>query len=445
MRAILVLAMKDLQLLLRDRGAAFFTFVFPVGIALFFGYVFSGSSSEPLQVAAWVEEPSPAAERLVRSLGEDGGFELTVAESREKGEDLVRRGRASALIVVPKGYAAGLDNVFAGGGARLDLVVDPSRKAEGAMLVGKMHEVAFRTVFTSFSEPQQLDRVLDNAEKKLQEAKLGLTEQLAFRTVFGAVRSLSAGAKETPAPDAGASAASPDAAAPAPKSAGSALSGWQPVTVKMTELPLRRGVPTNSFAISFMQGIAWALFGAVLSFSSSMAEERERGTLVRLQVSPMTPAGILAGKTLACFITCFATQWVLVAIGVAFFKVEVSSWPLLALTSAVTAFAFAGIMMLLAASFRTQGAAQGAGRAILLMLAMVGGGTVPVVFMPAFLRTASSVSPFKWALMANEGATWRGWTIGVAEMQLSLGVLLAIGVIGLGSGLMMMRRAGARA
>ena len=408
MRAILVLAMKDLQLLLRDRGAAFFTFVFPVGIALFFGYVFSGSSSEPLQVAAWVEEPSPAAERLVRSLGEDGGFELTVAESREKGEDLVRRGRASALIVVPKGYAAGLDNVFAGGGARLDLVVDPSRKAEGAMLVGKMHEVA-------------------------------------FRTVFGAVRSLSAGAKETPAPDAGASAASPDAAAPAPKSAGSALSGWQPVTVKMTELPLRRGVPTNSFAISFMQGIAWALFGAVLSFSSSMAEERERGTLVRLQVSPMTPAGILAGKTLACFITCFATQWVLVAIGVAFFKVEVSSWPLLALTSAVTAFAFAGIMMLLAASFRTQGAAQGAGRAILLMLAMVGGGTVPVVFMPAFLRTASSVSPFKWALMANEGATWRGWTIGVAEMQLSLGVLLAIGVIGLGSGLMMMRRAGARA
>ena len=52
MRAAVFLALKDLRLLLRDRAAAFFTFVFPLAIALFFGYVFSGTTSEPLRVAA---------------------------------------------------------------------------------------------------------------------------------------------------------------------------------------------------------------------------------------------------------------------------------------------------------------------------------------------------------------------------------------------------------
>ena len=40
MRAVLALALKDLRLLARDRAAAFFTFAFPLAIALFFGYVF---------------------------------------------------------------------------------------------------------------------------------------------------------------------------------------------------------------------------------------------------------------------------------------------------------------------------------------------------------------------------------------------------------------------
>jgi ABC-2 type transport system permease protein len=104
----------------------------------------------------------------------------------------------------------------------------------------------------------------------------------------------------------------------------------------------------------------------------------------------------------------------------------------------VTAFGFSGIMMLLAAGFRTQGGAQGAGRAVLLVLAMIGGGTVPIVFMPPFLRVASNLSPFKWAVMAAEGATWRSW--GMAEMLLPLAVLAAIGVFGLTVGTALVRR-----
>jgi ABC-2 type transport system permease protein len=421
MRASLVLALKDLRLLSRDRAAAFFTFVFPLAIALFFGYVFSGTTAEPMRVAAFVESASPASDALVRALSEDGAFVLNRVESREDGERLVRSGTAAALVVVPASYAAGVDGMLTGAGPHLGLVVDPSRRAEGSMLVGKVHEVGFRTVFSSMADPVQFGRAIDRMEASLKDSEFSASDKLAIRVALGRARSMAA---QSPKDAGGGS--------------GSGMSGWKPVSVDVTELAMRPGIPANSFAISFTQGVAWALFGAVLAFGSGIAEERQRGTLVRLRVSPMSPNGILMGKALACFLTCMATEWLLVFVGIAFFHVAVSSWLTMVVVIAVTAFGFSGLMMLLAAGFRTEGGTQGAGRAVLLVLAMVGGGTVPLVFMPPFLRAASNISPFKWAVMAAEGATWRNW--GPDEMWLPLAVLAAIGAVGLTAGTALVRR-----
>ena len=421
MRASFVLALKDLRLLSRDRAAAFFTFVFPLAIALFFGYVFSGTTAEPMRVAAFVESASPAADTLVRALSEDGAFVLDRVESREEGERLVRGGSAAALVVVPASYAAGVDGMLTGAGPHLGLVVDPSRRAEGSMLVGKVHEVGFRTVFSSMADPAQFGRALDRMEASLKASDMSSSDQLAIRVALGRARSMAAKSSQ----DAGTGSAS-------------GMSAWKPVSVDVTELAMRPGIPANSFAISFTQGVAWALFGAVLAFGSGIAEERQRGTLVRLRVSPMSPNDILMGKALACFLTCMATEWLLVFVGIAFFHVAVSSWLTMVVVIAVTAFGFSGLMMLLAAGFRTEGGAQGAGRAVLLVLAMVGGGTVPLVFMPPFLRAASNISPFKWAVMVAEGATWRNW--GPDEMWMPLAVLAAIGAVGLTAGTALVRR-----
>lgn len=289
------------------------------------------------------------------------------------------------------------------------------------MLVGKVHEVAFRTVFSSMADPAQFGRALDRMEASLKASDMSSSDQLAIRVALGRARSMAAKSSK----DAGAGSAS-------------GMSAWKPVSVDVTELAMRPGIPANSFAISFTQGVAWALFGAVLAFGSGIAEERQRGTLVRLRVSPMSPNDILMGKALACFLTCMATEWLLVFFGVAFFHVAVSSWLFMAVVIAVTAFGFSGLMMLLAAGFRTEGGAQGAGRAVLLVLAMVGGGTVPLVFMPPFLRAASNISPFKWAVMVAEGATWRNW--GPDEMWMPLAVLAAIGAVGLTAGTALVRR-----
>ena len=58
-------------------------------------------------------------------------------------------------------------------------------------------------------------------------------------------------------------------------------------------------------------------------------------------------------------------------------------------------------------------------------MSMLGGGMVPLFVMPPWMATASNASPVKWAVLAFEGALWRGF--GLAEMALPCAILLAVG------------------
>jgi ABC-2 type transport system permease protein len=65
---------------------------------------------------------------------------------------------------------------------------------------------------------------------------------------------------------------------------------------------------------------------------------------------------------------------------------------------------------------------------VLLPMAMIGGGMIPLVAMPAWLAALSDVSPVKWGILALEGAVWRGFTLG--DSALPCGILLAVGGVG---------------
>jgi ABC-2 type transport system permease protein len=59
--------------------------------------------------------------------------------------------------------------------------------------------------------------------------------------------------------------------------------------------------------------------------------------------------------------------------------------------------------------------------------------------MPAWMLEASNASPIKWALVAYEGAIWRGFTL--QEMALPCLVLLAVGAACFLGGTLLLRRA----
>jgi ABC-2 type transport system permease protein len=190
--------------------------------------------------------------------------------------------------------------------------------------------------------------------------------------------------------------------------------------------------PPNPYAVTFPQGILWAVLACAATFAVSLVDERTQGTLLRLAVAPVSRLAILAGKAGACLIAIVVMEVTLVAVAVLGFGVQPHDWGLLVLALAATALCFVGIMTLLAVLGRRTRSAAGLSWAVLMSMAMLGGGMLPLFMMPSWLQTAATASPVAWALTAIEGAIWRGFS--AAELALPCvglvllgGVCLAVG------------------
>ena len=135
------------------------------------------------------------------------------------------------------------------------------------------------------------------------------------------------------------------------------------------------------------------------------------GTLVRLLTTPLTRDRGAAGEG-GGVLRRHPRRWrrSCSVVGAAAFGVRPASLGLLVAASLAVAVAFVGLMMLISTLGRTERSASGAGWAILLVMSMLGGGMVPLFVMPPWMATASNVSPVKWAVLALEGALWRGFT-----------------------------------
>jgi ABC-2 type transport system permease protein len=204
--------------------------------------------------------------------------------------------------------------------------------------------------------------------------------------------------------------------------------GWNPIQIDFDSVTRQRGVyPKTSYEITMPQAFVWMFLGCSAAFAISLVTERTRGTLMRLRSAPVTLTQILAGKALACFTTTIAALVLLYLFFALVFKVRPDSIPLLALAFVCSSLAFVGIMMLISVMGRTEASVGGIGWAFLIVMAMLGGGMLPLFFMPSWMQTVSNFSFVKWTVLAVEGAVWRGFTLG--EMLLPCGILVGIGAV----------------
>jgi ABC-2 type transport system permease protein len=411
--AVLAMARKDLRLLFRNRGALFFTFGWPVIMALAFGSIFGGGGGERgrIPVAVVDEDGTPAAARLVERLRATDGLEVAAA-TRAEAEQLVRTGKRTAAVMLPKGYGEASDRLFYGEPRRLEIAVDPARKAEAAMLEGILTGAAMQSMQDLFDDPGRSAGMVDKALGDLAASPEGPRLQ-PTRRFLGELKTFLA---------------QPPEAKAAGGSTGPATGGWKPVAIEKRALSTERRGPANAFEVTFPQGMLWGVISCALGFAVSLVSERVRGTLMRLQTAPVSRAHVLAGKAVACLGAIAAVLGLLLALGWAFFGVRPASWALLAVAAGSLAACFVGIMMVVAVLGKTEQSAGGLGWAIMMPLTLLGGGMVPLFAMPRWMQAAGSVSPVKWGILALEGAIWRGF--GPAEMVLPCGVLLAVGTVG---------------
>ena len=373
MRNAIVMAIKDLHLLWRDKFALFWVAIFPLMMALFVGAIFGGSGpTAGLSLIVVDLDSTDASRDFVEKLDASGSIRLAAAEdgsthTRDSARRAVASGDTTAYLLVPEGYGQAAAGAMLGqSGPTLEVGIEPARRAEAGYLQGLVMRAAFERI----------------------------------RESFGA-------------------------------------SDFEPVRIAVEPVVREGGRPPNAWAISFPQAMSWGIIGCCATFAVGLVQERTRGTYNRLRMAPNPAWSILAGKAIACFVTCIVCTSLLLLLGT-ILGVEVGSWSALVAAILSLSVGFTGFMMLVSTFGRTEQAVSGAGWAAMMPFAMLGGSMVPLMVMPAWMLRLSNFSPIKWMIFAVEGATWRGFTL--ADMALPCAILLSFGLVGFVAGAIVISR-----
>jgi ABC-2 type transport system permease protein len=409
MRPEFAIAIKDLRLMLRDRPGMVFTLLFPLLFGLFFGAIYAGTAEgDRAPISLVVVDRSQGngvwSARLVDHLGTDEGVQFSEASSVSEAEASLVSGDAAAILE----FAANHDDWFesfglvASGAPRL--IVAPAQIGQEQLIHGKLSAAMHELLIASLSDPVASRKRAEELQRLAASSDTPRQEAMRLAAAASAIQMLG---------DAG----DPD--------------GQQPRTGIRSEVLVRPEMglqPPNSFAITFPQAIMWAILGCAATFAVGLVGERHSGTLVRLRTMPISAAQILAGKGLACMAVSLTVSLAFVGVSRLFLDVRPVSYPMLLLALCCVSFAFAGMMMLLAVLGRSKTSPGQLAWGVILIMAITGGGMLPLFFMPQWLVSISHFSPVKWGILAIEGGIWRGTPL--IEMIQPLGILIGIGIAG---------------
>ena len=428
MNRILRMAIKDLRLLSRDKMGAFFIIGFPILMGLFFGLIMGGANSSSgrskMEVAIVDNDNTDMSRKFIESLKANGSIDVSMDEL-DPARESVRKGNRVAMMVLDEGFGESA-GVLWGDPPTIKIGVDPSKSAESGMLQGFVMEAIGQLVGERFQDPDLMRSFVDKSKKDLAANQtISTANRMLMQAFFGSLESMTdnINALQTQSDD-----------------SSNAPNGGQGVRFANIEtLDVSRTVDPNSTAgqiaklkskwdISFPQAMMWGVLGCVAGFAISIAKERTEGTMTRLQVAPVSKFEIIAGKALACFITVVLVIVMLTTLGVVL-GMQPTNYLLLVLAALSVSFCFVGIMMFLSVIGKTEQAVGGSGWAINMIMAMLGGGMIPVMFMPAFMKSLSNLSPVKWGILSIEGAIWREFSF--AEMVLPCSILIGVGVFGM--------------
>jgi ABC-2 type transport system permease protein len=437
MRTVFTMAMKDLRLMSRDWLGLFFIIGFPIAMGLFFGSLMGSFNSESasLNIAVVDEDNSPMSARFIDALRQTGHVEIETLD-RAKAMNRVRRGQLVGMIVIPKRFGETAGMMWMKGPA-IEVGIDPSRTAESGMLQGMIMQAVGKLMAARFQDPVSMRPLIEKSQKEIAASKdiPAAVRPLLLQMMSSLDSSMKLWA---------------DSKAAEHEAGGKSAAKMPEFEIAHIEtIDVTREIPKGStealvrklrskWDISFPQASMWGVLACAAGFAITMVRERKQGTLLRLQVAPVTRAQVLAGKATACFLAVLGVIAVMLVLGV-WLGMRPRSFGLLALSALCIAFCFVGIMMLMSVIGKTEEAVSGAAWGANMFMAMFGGGMVPLLFMPSFMKVLSNFSPVKWSILALEGSIWREFTLG--EMILPCAVLLGVGGICLAIGARVLSRA----
>jgi ABC-2 type transport system permease protein len=384
-------ARKDWTLFLRDRTALLLALALPLVLAAIFGVAMGGMAGdealERVELALEDLDDSPQSQALIAALRATDGLELRLGSDVRK---RVANGRSPAALRIEPGFA---EAHAAGGSGALVLLRDPARAIEQQIVAGNLLGVLAR--FYGEQRWQQIEsgmRASGASDADLEHA----------RAAFGS----SAGGAQ------------------APQQAAAAL-GLRTEDVLGGRDDSGRAAG-RAHAVSGI-AVMMLLFG-VAAVGGTLLQERNAGTLERLQLAPVPGGAILGGKVLFSIASGALQLALLFGFGWLVFHVPVGRAPLaLALLCLAVIFAATGLGLVLAVWCRSQKQLEGLSTLVILAMSALGGSWFPLAITPAWFQTAGHFTLNAWAMDGFQGLFWYGKDLlGIAR---EIGVLLALGAV----------------
>ncbi len=393
---LLAMVRKDLQLFFSDKRSVIVSFVVPIAIASFFGSIFSGPTrnSEPSKIAVAIidQDGSAISSGIVAGMQADRNFKVTTPSEAEA-RDAVRRGRLAAAVIVPKGFGEAAGNAFFGDGEKppLNVIFDPSRSTEKAMVSGIMTQHVMESVSKEMFGGAQGKAMVERTLPQIQSSQMPDDQKRALMNMLSSVQQF----YNQPA----------NGAQPGGRRQGITM----PYTVHEEPMTAGSNIAYNGYAHSFGGMAIQFLLFAMANMGIEMLLERQRGLWKRLRSAPVSRFTLLTGKVASGAIVSLMILLVCFAFAMAVFGVRIQGSILGFLGIAVACALMASTFGLLVAALGNSPAtARGITTLAVLMMVMLGGAWVPSFIFPAWLQQFTLAVPVRWAVDGLDAMTWRG-------------------------------------
>lgn len=363
------ITVKDLRLILKDRGALYTLLALPVVFIAILGVstgqlITTHEASKLLKVGLVDQVNSELSEHVFNDLSSIGGLKVDKVRDRDEALLRLQDGRSSVVVMLGKNFDERI--------ADLDLsdVFDTSHGKLSKGLAAVDMQVESGTAFVGVADLVQY--VVLSAVLRVVAPEVARRNMVLSRIMD---RMIERHQEE---------AASDDAVESPPSK------------------PVKPGpsIIYQTLVPAFMVMFAFFLVNIM---ASSFINERKLGTLRRLQASRISPVQLLWGKTLPFLFVSVAQSILLFLSGKFLFGMSWGTYPLMLLPVVLTtSISATGLGLLLATIVRTESQVSSYSTFLVIVLAGISGCYMPRDWLPELMKNVSLATPHAWALIAYQ-------------------------------------------
>jgi ABC-type multidrug transport system permease subunit len=366
MRFLLSTAEKDLRRHLRDPLALALWVVIPLLIGALITLVMGGlDTAPPTAHLLLAEEDGDLLSRLLaRAFGQAGPGQFVHIErvTQEEGRVRIGRGEATALLVIPKGFA---DDVLRDKPTTLLLVTNPAQTIMPRILEESL-EIGVEGAFYlhQVAGPELRDII-----RERPEGQRGPTDEEVSR-ISVAIRQII-----------------------------DRLQKYLFPPVIQVETELERTGPKISTTQMFLPGIlVMTLMFMAEGLSGDVWRERDQGTLRRAVCTPASTVTLLGGKLLAAAAVICGCALVVLLAGMLYLGMPLLRLPLVLAWAVFSGVVFVQFLLVLQMLSSSQRAGTVLASSIIMPLLFMGGSFFPFEVMPDWMAGVGRRTPNGWAL-----------------------------------------------